>query len=80
MVDPAHALNWQAGWPLVLAAFVTGALIGRAFHRHDFLGGYGSFRRRLLRLGHIAGSSPRLLSSTDLRASRARSRDADETS
>ena len=24
------------------------------FHREDFLGGYGSFRRRLVRLGHIA--------------------------
>lgn len=24
------------------------------FHREDFLGGYNSFRRRLLRLGHIA--------------------------
>lgn len=54
MVGPAHALNWQAGWLLVLAAFITGALIGLAFHRDDFLGGYGSFRRRLLRLGHIA--------------------------
>lgn len=54
MHAPAHPLNWYAGWWLVLGAFLTGALIGLAFHREDFLGGYGSFPRRLLRLGHIA--------------------------
>lgn len=54
MHAPIHPLNWQAGWLLVLAAFVTGAVIGLAFHREEFLGGYGSFPRRLVRLGHIA--------------------------
>jgi hypothetical protein len=49
-----HALNFIAGWWLILAAFVSGAVIGLGFHREDFLGGYTSFRRRLLRLGHIA--------------------------
>jgi len=49
-----HALNFSAGWWLILAAFATGAGIGLGFHREDFLGGYGSFRRRLARLGHIA--------------------------
>jgi hypothetical protein len=49
-----HGLNWQFGWWLVLSAFVTGALLGLCFHRDDFLGGYGGFRRRVLRLGHIA--------------------------
>ena len=49
-----HPLNWYAGWYLLLTAFSTGALIGLGFHRSEFLGGYGSFRRRLLRLGHIA--------------------------
>ncbi len=38
----------------MLAAFVTGAGLGMFFHRDNFLGGYGSFRRRILRLGHIA--------------------------
>ena len=47
-------LNWYAGWSLILAAFATGAASGLFFHRDDFLGGYASFRRRLLRLGHIA--------------------------
>jgi hypothetical protein len=51
---PYHLLNWQAGWWLILAGFLTGASLGLSFHREEFLGGYGSFRRRLLRLGHIA--------------------------
>ncbi len=49
-----HALNFTAGWWLILAAFASGAIIGLGFHREDFLGGYASFRRRLIRLGHIA--------------------------
>jgi hypothetical protein len=49
-----HSLNWNAGWGLILSAFVTGAVLGLFFQRDDFLGGYGSFRRRLFRLGHIA--------------------------
>jgi hypothetical protein len=51
---PCHPLNWYAGWCLLLTAFVTGGLLGLGFHRSAFLGGYGSFRRRLVRLGHIA--------------------------
>jgi hypothetical protein len=54
MNAPTHVLNWQCGWWLVLAGFATGAIIGLSFHREDFLGGYHSFRRRLVRLGHIA--------------------------
>jgi hypothetical protein len=49
-----HPLNFHAGWALVLAAFVSGSTIGLFFHRENFLGGYTSFPRRLLRLGHIA--------------------------
>src|SRR4051812_39053060 len=49
-----HALNWFGGWTLIGVAFVTGAAIGLRFHRDDFLGGYTSFRRRIIRLGHIA--------------------------
>lgn len=51
---PTHILNWYAGWWLVLAAFVSGALMGLSFHREKFLGGYASFQRRMLRLGHVA--------------------------
>lgn len=47
-------MNWSFGWGMILTAFVSGAFLGLFFHRDDFLGGYGSFRRRLVRLGHIA--------------------------
>jgi hypothetical protein len=49
-----HALNWYAGWIMVLVGFTTGAALGLFFHRDSFLGGYASFRRRVIRLGHIA--------------------------
>ena len=47
-------VNWTVGWALVLAAFLSGAMLGIGWHREDFLGGYGSFRRRVIRLGHVA--------------------------
>jgi len=47
-------LNWYVGWSLILLAFVTGAILGIFFYSEEFLGGYASFRRRILRLGHIA--------------------------
>jgi hypothetical protein len=48
------AENWRWGWGLILAGFLTGAGMGVRFHEEEFLGGYASFRRRVLRLGHIA--------------------------
>lgn len=33
---------------------ISGAAIGLFFHKDDWAGGYGAFRRRLLRLGHIS--------------------------
>ncbi len=54
MDTPIHSLNWYTGWTMVLLAFVTGAAIGLFFHRENFWGGYASFRRRIVRLGHIA--------------------------
>jgi hypothetical protein len=54
MSEPFFPLNWTVGWSLVLMAFVTGAWIGLYFHKADFWGGYDSFRRRIVRLGHIA--------------------------
>ena len=47
-------MNWYCGWSMILCAFVSGAVLGMFFYREDFLGGYGSFQRRILRLGHIA--------------------------
>ncbi|MCC7010265.1 MAG: hypothetical protein IT184_15770 [Acidobacteria bacterium] len=43
-----------AGWIGMLAGVVSGAGIGLFFHDERWLGGYGTFRRRLLRLGHIS--------------------------
>ena len=48
------SLNFFAGWMCFLLGAIAGAVIGLRFHREDWLGGYQSFRRRLLRLGHIA--------------------------
>ena len=53
-LEPAHVLSWWAGWSLLLASFVAGAWIGLHHHREGFLGGYGTFRRRMVRLGHIS--------------------------
>jgi hypothetical protein len=46
--------NLLAGWSGFLAGALTGALMGLFFHRETWLGGYGSFPRRMIRLGHIA--------------------------
>jgi hypothetical protein len=54
MTLSVHPVNWEFGWCLILSAFVTGGVLGLFFDRRDFLSGYGSFRRRLFRLGHVA--------------------------
>jgi hypothetical protein len=53
-VSSTNMINWYFGWALILSAFVTGAVIGLFFYSENFLGGYASFQRRILRLGHIA--------------------------
>ena len=47
-------LNLAAAWGGILLGMASGAVLGASFHRDDWLGGYGSWRRRLLRLGHIS--------------------------
>jgi len=42
------------GWVLMLLGGLSGAAIGLRFHEAGWVGGYGSFPRRLMRLGHIA--------------------------
>lgn len=56
ILDLAWQADWNAtlGWSLVIVGFVWGAVLGLGFQRSDYLGGYQSFPRRLLRLGHIA--------------------------
>jgi len=42
------------GWVGIWLGFASGAVLGLFFRDEHWLGGYASWRRRLLRLGHIA--------------------------
>ena len=46
--------NLVAAWVGILLGFISGLYLGLNFHRENWLGGYGSFKRRLYRLGHIS--------------------------
>ena len=46
--------NLWAGWTGMMFGLVSGAVIGLKFHHEDFAGGYASFPRRMLRIGHLA--------------------------
>lgn len=47
-------INLKAAWILFLAGFAAGAAEGLFFHRDDWRGGYDSWGRRMVRLGHIS--------------------------
>ncbi len=47
-------LNLQVAWIAILLGLVSGTLIGLYFAREDWLGGYASWRRRMIRLGHVS--------------------------
>lgn len=51
---PLVEANEVFGWVWILTGFVSGTLLGTRFHHDDWLGGYGSFPRRMFRLGHIS--------------------------
>jgi membrane associated rhomboid family serine protease len=46
--------NILVGWIAMLSGAVSGAILGLFFHREGWAGGYGSFRRQMMRLGHIS--------------------------
>jgi hypothetical protein len=46
--------NLYAAWIGILLGMLAGALQGLGFHREDWLGGYASWPRRLMRLGHVS--------------------------
>jgi hypothetical protein len=52
----ADLLRWNLifAWGWILLGFFSGMLMGLCFHRENWLGGYGSWKRRLYRLGHIS--------------------------
>jgi hypothetical protein len=48
------AINLYAAWIGFTLGCVAGAATGLFFHDQDWLGGYGSWPRRMIRLGHIS--------------------------
>jgi hypothetical protein len=47
-------LNLVIAWLWLLLGFAAGMVLGMFFHNENWLGGYGSFKRRLYRLAHIS--------------------------
>ncbi len=48
------SFNLYFAWIWILAGLVSGTVIGMFFHNAAWLGGYSSWRRRMVRLGHIS--------------------------
>src|ERR1039457_3532691 len=46
--------NLILAWLWILLGFVSGMVLGLFFRGENWLGGYGSFKRRMYRLGHIS--------------------------
>lgn len=46
--------NEVFGWCWILSGLLAGLALGMRFHAENWLGGYASHPRRLLRLGHIS--------------------------
>jgi hypothetical protein len=53
-MNSAGQLNLLLGWVWIVLGFISGAVMGLYFHKEEWLGGYGSWMRRLYRLGHIS--------------------------
>ena len=47
-------MNLYAGWVGIFLGCFVGAVIGLFFHNENWLGGYPTWRRRMLRLAHIS--------------------------
>lgn len=55
MIDPLiPELNLVFGWLWFLIGALSGSLVGWRFQEEKWLGGYASWQRRLIRLGHIS--------------------------
>ena len=48
------SINLYVAWIAFLLGSIAGAVSGLFFHKAEWLGGYDSWQRRMLRLGHIA--------------------------
>jgi len=53
-MNTIESLHLLAGWWGVSLGVFSGASMGLLFHREEWLGGYGSWERRMVRLGHIS--------------------------
>jgi hypothetical protein len=47
-------INLYAAWIGILIGTIAGAIQGMFFHEEKWLGGYSSWKRRMIRLGHIS--------------------------
>jgi hypothetical protein len=47
-------INLLFAWVWILAGFGSGLVMGMFFNREDWLGGYTSLKRRLIRLAHVS--------------------------
>lgn len=47
-------INFIAAWIGITLGVVSGIVMGLRFHHDDWLGGYTSWPRRMIRLGHIS--------------------------
>ncbi len=47
-------LHLYTGWVAMLLGAASGAVLGVFFHKETWAGGYDSYRRRMLRLGHVS--------------------------
>jgi len=47
-------INIQVAWGGLLLGCLAGVIPGLFFHNSDWLGGYASWQRRMIRLAHIA--------------------------
>jgi len=54
ITDGPGQVNLVFGWLGLMLGVVSGFLIGLGFHQETWGGGYGSFPRRMIRLGHIS--------------------------
>jgi hypothetical protein len=73
-------VNLYFSWSWILAGMLSGAVIGLFFHDPRWLGGFDAWRRRMVRLGHIAFFGTGLLNlGFALSADRIRSADGSDT-
>lgn len=49
-----ESINYIAAWVGITCGFVSGLVMGLMFQKETWLGGYSTWARRLVRLGHIS--------------------------